>query len=175
MQNIIKPLSYSLKTFLHGLERKELETVATDLLKRNPGAYMDYLMMETSTAPTDRDHSTEIPGWCVCGRCREMLQDIERKCCRIRDVCLSLSEVFLAVCANAHVLEVAMRSTEDILADVAVRNNKNYRHYCLQTIHILAAWQTWCWTKESYSILLYLGHQNKVSSSRQYLQRFYNW
>ncbi|PIK57524.1 hypothetical protein BSL78_05588 [Apostichopus japonicus] len=118
-----------IKTFVHELGREDLENVATDLLKRNPGAYEDYLLKENSSFQEESDHSPKSPGWCNCGRCKEMPQDVEKKCCRLQEGCLSTSEVFLTVCINAHVLEVAMRATEDILADAAVRTNKNYRHY----------------------------------------------
>ncbi|PIK58274.1 hypothetical protein BSL78_04779 [Apostichopus japonicus] len=37
-----------IKNFVHELEREDLENVATDLLKRNPGAYEDYLLKENS-------------------------------------------------------------------------------------------------------------------------------
>lgn len=107
-----------------------MENLARELLQRNPGAYQDYILREvTDGEVVDRVPAPDSPKWCICGRCQEMPQQVERKCCRLVNGCLSLNEVFLAVCINAHVLEVAMRANEDILADAAVRTTKNYRHY----------------------------------------------
>lgn len=118
------------KAFIKDLDRQDLERITSELFMRNPGAFEDYVLtadpaIDQSTAEARRPS----PDWCVCGNCHEQQQYIERKCCRSSDDCLSTKNLFTTICLDGHVLEVAMRATEDILADPPVRSNGNFRHY----------------------------------------------
>lgn len=69
----------------------------------------------------------EQPNWCICGKCREMPTQKERKCCK-RRTCLSLDQTFYEVCQNGTTLEVAINSRCDIRVDVPSFDRKTLRH-----------------------------------------------
>ncbi|XP_071821359.1 uncharacterized protein [Apostichopus japonicus] len=123
---------FQIQMYVQGLSREQLEQVAVELLSRNPDAHSDL------TAPNQTEEVTasrEVPSWCKCLQCVEMLTDAEKKCCTNRvQQCVTYSNAFSDICLNAHILGVNMRMREDDLALEENRTNRNYRHYAYTEI-----------------------------------------
>lgn len=79
--------------------------------------------------------NTPTPHWCVCGHCRDMPTDVERKCCgQLPQVCLSVFPQMDQVIMHTWSIELNTRYRADLLAEPNdlgedVRAiNKYYRH-----------------------------------------------
>lgn len=73
--------------------------------------------MEISSESETHDN-TEVPGWCICGICRQLPDDVENKCCRKRQ-CVTSLQVFHQAIVNRAVLEVAMKIRFDMFVETA--------------------------------------------------------
>ena len=67
-----------------------------------------------------------VPGWCVCGRCRPMPQEIENKCCKLKK-CITSSSRFTKLCLDPDVLELCIRNTSDIRNDREDNSTRAFR------------------------------------------------
>ncbi|XP_071834941.1 uncharacterized protein [Apostichopus japonicus] len=65
-----------LQMYVQGLSREQLEQVAVELLSRNPDAHSDLTVPNQTEEVTA---SREVPSWCKCLQCVEMLIDAEKK------------------------------------------------------------------------------------------------
>ncbi|PIK59839.1 hypothetical protein BSL78_03294 [Apostichopus japonicus] len=102
-----------LQMYVQGLSREQLEQVAVELLSRNPDAHSDLTVPNQTEEVTA---SREVPSWCKCLQCVEMLTDAEKKCCTNRvQQCVTYSDAFRDICLNAHILGVNMPCERMIL------------------------------------------------------------
>ena len=67
-----------------------------------------------------------IPDWCVCGRCRPMPQEVENKCCKLKN-CITLSSRFTKLCLDPDVVELCIRNTGDIRNDREDNSSRAFR------------------------------------------------
>ena len=67
-----------------------------------------------------------IPPWCVCSNCRPMPQEVENKCCKLKN-CITLSSQFIKLCLDTDVLQLCIRNTSDIRND---REDNSTRAFC---------------------------------------------
>ena len=66
------------------------------------------------------------PEWCVCGRCQPMPQEIENKCCKLKN-CITHSARFSKLCLDLDVLELCIRNTGDIRNDREDNSTRAFR------------------------------------------------
>lgn len=117
---------------MSSLDRARLETLAVDLLCRQPGLAEDVMAATQAGASallpavSTANVGGTAPSWCVCTFCRPMPTEPENVCCRQQD-CITGSRNFSVLCRNANVLEISIRDREDILQTPPMRNNEEYR------------------------------------------------
>ena len=75
----------------------ELRCLLEVIMMREPRMVFDLMQSQTSLLPGQcppSPSSNPLDGWCICGHCREMPTDVERKCCRFTaPECLSITPV----------------------------------------------------------------------------------
>lgn len=95
-----------------GLEQRD--TLLQRVAERTPGVLFDVLsLLETpsSTQPGNPVH------WCICGNCREMNTDIEKKCCRqTPENCISNMAHVQYYILDEGVLRLASAAWNDVFA-----------------------------------------------------------
>lgn len=67
-----------------------------------------------------------IPNRCVCCRCRPMPQEVENKCCKLKN-CITLSSRFTKLCLDPDVVELCIRNTEDVRNDREDNSSRAFR------------------------------------------------
>ena len=67
-----------------------------------------------------------IPDWCVCSRCRPMSQEVENKCCKLKN-CIALSSRFTKLCLDPDVVELCIKNTGDIRNDREDNSSRAFR------------------------------------------------
>ena len=67
-----------------------------------------------------------VPPWCECSHCRPMPQEIENKCCKLKN-CITLSSRFSKICLDPDVLELCIRNTSDIRNDREDNSTRSFR------------------------------------------------
>ena len=60
-----------------------MRALLTQVVERQPGVLFDIHLSRShqGSSPEHPGRNNNAPGWCVCENCREMLTDIENKCC----------------------------------------------------------------------------------------------
>ena len=66
-----------------------------------------------------------IPPWCMYSNCRPMPQEVENKCCKLKN-CITLSLQFIKLCLDTDVLQLCIRNTSDFRND---RENNSTRAF----------------------------------------------
>lgn len=100
------------------MDLEDLRELATELFQREPGLMFDALMMiqRRNEAPPAPAGVQEAP-WCVCGNCREMETDMERKCCGMEpENCISRLQAFQMYCLNDEILRIHRNYRFDLTA-----------------------------------------------------------
>ncbi|XP_029932331.1 uncharacterized protein LOC115376709 [Myripristis murdjan] len=101
---------------LQDLTLEEWRELGSRLLEREPGLVFDALAMHRRRrgAPAA---AAGVPGapWCVCGNCREMPTELERKCCgQEAALCLSTLPSFSLYCLDAGFLRIHRNYREGV-------------------------------------------------------------
>jgi len=98
----------------------------------------DVLPMDCNSNVTDEAtavHVSPEPGpsgdqhvvdWCMCGHCRPMPQEIENKCCRLKD-CITITDRFAKLCLDQDVLELCVRNMGEIRNDREDNSTRSFR------------------------------------------------
>jgi hypothetical protein len=73
-----------------------------------------------------QDPPGTVPDWCDCGKCQPMPQEIENKCCKLKN-CITLSSRFVKLCLDPDVLELCIRNTGDIRNDREDNSTRAFR------------------------------------------------
>lgn len=69
-----------------------------------------------------------LPSFCVCGFCREMPTDKERRCCKERRHCRSQTGSFRNICLDSDNISTVIRSIADTYVFIPVYDNREMRH-----------------------------------------------
>ena len=67
-----------------------------------------------------------VVDWCVCGNCRPMPQEIENKCCRLKD-CITTTDRFAKLCLDQDVLQLCVRNMGEIRNDREDNSTRSFR------------------------------------------------
>lgn len=132
---------FSLNTCLVYLVQRQLQELTLDewrelgrgLFERQPGLIFDALMMHQRRHGGPPSAGVQGVPWCVCGNCREMPTDLERKCCGQQTAnCISRLPSFSLYCLDASILRIHRNYREDITALGIARepgdDNREYRY-----------------------------------------------
>ncbi|XP_039670115.1 P2X purinoceptor 7-like [Perca fluviatilis] len=105
-----------------------LQELASRLFSMEPGLIFDALMMNQVAAPP-----SSVLTWCMCGNCREMPTDRERKCCgQGPNHCISLLPHFTLYCLEDGYLRIHRQYRNDVLVIGEAREpgdeNREFRY-----------------------------------------------
>ena len=79
------------------LDDDDLGEFGESLMTRS--ANNDPTQQDASGENTQQSTNNNTPDWCVCGRCRQMTQEIENKCCKLKK-CITLTSRFTKLYLN---------------------------------------------------------------------------
>ena len=79
-----------------------------------------------SDPPKDQPHSSNLPDWCICGKCGPMPLSTENVCCRKRP-CVIMLEFFESAVLDMNVLSIAIVNRSDVFADDPDYSPSGYR------------------------------------------------
>nr|XP_055049510.1 uncharacterized protein LOC129435006 [Misgurnus anguillicaudatus]XP_055049511.1 uncharacterized protein LOC129435006 [Misgurnus anguillicaudatus]XP_055049512.1 uncharacterized protein LOC129435006 [Misgurnus anguillicaudatus]XP_055049513.1 uncharacterized protein LOC129435006 [Misgurnus anguillicaudatus] len=104
-----------MKDTLHSLDTSQKDLILERVINRSPGVMFDVLsFLEVPLRP---DPDPAGLHWCVCGNCREMNTDQERKCCRQHpQQCISKMAYMDFYILDEGVLRLARAAWNDIFA-----------------------------------------------------------
>lgn len=119
---------YLLQRQLQELTLDEWRELGRGLFERQPG-----LMIHHGCHGAPPSAGVQGVPWCVCGNCREVPTDLERKCCGQQPVhCISRLPSFSLYCLDAGILRIQRNYREDITTLGIARepgdNNRDYRY-----------------------------------------------
>ena len=93
----------------------------------------DVLSLECNSNATVNVSPAQVPSggqhvvdWCVCGNCRPMPQEIENKCCRLKD-CITTTDRFSKLCLDQDVLQLCVRNMGEIRNDREDNSTRSFR------------------------------------------------
>lgn len=88
---------------------------------------LELLQSVVNTEPQDNPtQPSNLPGWCICGRCRSMPTPAENVCCRKRP-CITTLEFFQSAVLDMNVLSIAIVNRSDMFADDPDYSPSGYR------------------------------------------------
>ncbi|XP_055039100.1 uncharacterized protein [Misgurnus anguillicaudatus] len=118
---------------INGLDLEQSRQLLQRCVTRDPSMIFD-ILWSSAEDPAAAPHPTlGQPSWCVCQRCREMANDIERKCCgQLPEFCISMLPHMELYILEEGVLRLARRIWNDIravqdLPDLG-ENHRQFRH-----------------------------------------------
>ena len=93
--------------------------------------YQDNKHLDCKNSPSEPPSAgsellATVPEWCKCGRCQQMPQDIENKCCKQKQ-CITYSSRFSKLCLDPDVLELCIRNASDIRNDREDNSTRAFR------------------------------------------------
>ena len=129
---------FPFQAFITGLSVEQKDKLLIDLLSKGKGS-LDYAknFREEDGDPGEPSHGEPDlrPHWCVCSHCIQMDNSQERKYCRLGN-CITSYQLFLNLCFDRNVLEVAIKARCDMRADDIDFSNSfrkaAYRQYILR-------------------------------------------
>ena len=74
----------------------------------------------------DQLQPSNLPGWCICGRCRPMPLPVEDMCCRKRP-CITTQDFFQSAVLDMTVVSIAIVNRSDLFADDLDYSPSGYR------------------------------------------------
>ena len=71
---------------------EKVKKILFSAIERQPG--LIFSVIEEEEHPVIQSGQSSVPSWCVCGKCREMVELIEQVCCKRRpEDCISILPV----------------------------------------------------------------------------------
>ena len=127
LNNIVAMFSLA-QVLVQSLDDGQKNTLLIELLKDRGGVQLAKSMLQRGNDDHNQNYQPPqgAPGWCRCGRCREMANAVERVCCKSRP-CISTTDAFHDTCLNRNVLTVAILDSNDFYNDDAEMSPNNYR------------------------------------------------
>ena len=103
-----------LQRLLQDLTLSEWRDLGRGLFERQPGLVFDALAMHQGRHGAPPPTGTQLP-WCVCGNCKEMPTDLERRCCGQDPAnCISRLPSLSLYCLDDGILRIQRNYREDI-------------------------------------------------------------
>ena len=136
---------FNSQAFINTLDNTTLKKLAIRSLRRGIGS-MDYIQsllimeddLDENMGVSDDGEDIEqqeaediqpqdvAEGSAVATNCRPMPQEVENKCCKLKN-CITLSSQFIKLCLDTDVLQLCIRNTSDIRND---REDNSTRAFC---------------------------------------------
>ena len=120
---------------IDNLDQETLVKVAKEGFMSRPLVLKDIIekIKENSEGTTQ---PVNLPPFCVCGSCQEMMTEKERICCRERRLCRSKSLAFQNICLDSDNLATVIRSLADTYVFTPTYDNRAMRHAASTVCHV---------------------------------------
>ena len=107
------------------LSNEQCHRLIVEAYSHNGGLELAKALLSAEPPPPNQPENSAIP-WCICGKCRTMTTDAEKKCCRQKK-CITLDPSFHSLVLDREALTVAIVHRSDFLAGVPVYTPESYR------------------------------------------------